>query len=161
MSSVFRSRSDVGITLIEVMWAMAIFGVIAATGVTSLRGWISASSHTSTTAGLEAVLRETQQRAVTEGRTLCVAFNLTAQQYDVYRGQCGTPGLVHLAGPMRPDGGVSITSASFTSTSGLTPGVTFFPRGTASPGTATITRPGSDRVDTLRIEGLTGRVSRV
>ncbi|MGQ0626166.1 MAG: GspH/FimT family pseudopilin [Sporichthyaceae bacterium] len=160
MSTLAARRTDLGITLIEVCWAMAIAGILAATALTSMNGWVAASNHTSTTAGLEALLRETQQRAVTEGRTLCVAFDLTAQHYDVYRGECGGASLTHLRGPMRPDGGATISSASFTNSAGSTAGVTFYPRGTASPGAATIVRGGSDRVDTLLVDGLTGRVSR-
>jgi Tfp pilus assembly protein FimT len=150
----------VGFTLVEVCFAMAVFSTMAAIGVNSLHRWNSGTQQTATRSSLEALLRETQQRAVTEGRTLCVNFDLATQGWSVLRGACGTAGQVRLQGPIRPDNGIRIATASFTTGPSTLSGVTFYPRGTATPGTVTITRSGSARVDTLTVEGLTGRVSR-
>jgi len=149
-----------GFTLIEVCWAMAIFGVVAGIAVTSLHRWMGGAQQTATTSSLEALLRETQQRAVTEGRSICVDFDLTAQSWTVLRGVCGTAGQVALQGPIRPEGAARVASAAFVTGASTLDGVTFYARGTATPGTLTVTRSGSDRIDTLHVEGLTGRVSR-
>jgi prepilin-type N-terminal cleavage/methylation domain-containing protein len=155
-----RGGSAPGFTLIELCAAMSIFGILAAISVNSLHGWMAASRQTATTSSLEALLRETQQRAVTEGRTLCVDFDLGTQTWAVLRGTCGTSGQVSLQGPLRPESGVRVTSAAFATGATTLDGVTFFPRGTAAPGSLTVTRSGSSRTDTLRVDGLTGRVSR-
>jgi type II secretory pathway pseudopilin PulG len=155
-----RSRSAAGFSLVELCFTLMIFGIITGTAVTSFHRWITGAQHTATTSSLEALLRETQQRSVTEGRSLCVNFDVAAQNWSQYRGACGTAGQVRLQGPIRPEGGTRLASASFTTGPSTLPGVTFYARGTASPGTVTLTRSGSDRVDTLRVEGLTGRVSR-
>ncbi|HVE28145.1 MAG TPA: GspH/FimT family protein [Sporichthya sp.] len=143
-----------GFTLIEICWTMAIFFILCAIAVTPMTRWIGGERQGSTTAALEALLRETQQRSVTEGRSMCVSFNLAAQTYSVLRGTCASAPTVVLQGPIRPDTGVRLESAS------PAIGVTFYPRGTATPGVVTISRKGSARVDTLTVEGLTGRVSR-
>lgn len=148
-----------GFTLVEMCWAMAIFFILAAIAITPMTRWMAGERQGSTSSSLAALLRETQQRAVTEGRAICVDFDLTAQTYAVLRGTCGSVGAVTLQGPMRPDDGVRVDSAAFSTGGSTADGVTFFPRGTATPGALTIVRAGSDRVDTLVVEGLTGRVS--
>ena len=155
-----RTRGSDGFTLVEMCWTMAIFFILAAIAVTPMRGWVAGERQGSTTSALAALLRETQQRAMTEGRAICVDFDLSAQTYAVLRGTCGTVGAVTLQGPMRPDEGVRVDSASFTAGGSPTDGITFYPRGTATPGSLTVVRTGSGRVDTLLVEGLTGRVSR-
>lgn len=155
-----RGSSAAGFTLVELCFTLMIFGIVAGTAVASLHRWITGSQQTATTSSLEALLRETQQRAVTEGRSLCVDFNVAAQSWSQYRGACGTAGQVRLQGPIRPEGGTRLASASFTTGPSTLTGVTFYSRGTAAPGTVILTRPGSSRVDTLTVEGLTGRVSR-
>lgn len=152
--------ADPGFTLIELCWAMAIFSIVAAIAVVPMTRWIAGERQGSTTSALAALLRETQQRAVTEGRAICVDFDLTAQTYTVLRGTCGAAGAVTLQGPIRPDTGVRVNSAVFSLGGSTADGVTFYPRGTATPGALTVVRTGSARVDTLTVEGLTGRVSR-
>jgi prepilin-type N-terminal cleavage/methylation domain-containing protein len=155
-----RRRGDEGFTLIELCVAMLIFSVMAALAVYPLRTWMAGERQGSTTSAVEAALREAQQRAITEGRSMCVSFNLGTQTYTFLRGACGTAGQVTLDGPVKPDTGVRFTAATFAAPAGgTTTGVTFYPRGTASPGTVQISRSGSTRVDTLTVEGLTGRVS--
>jgi prepilin-type N-terminal cleavage/methylation domain-containing protein len=154
-----RGAAALGFTLIELCAAMSIFGILSVIAIAPMHRWMAGTRQGSTTSAVEALLRETQQRAVTEGRSLCVAFDLTAQTYSVLRGACGTAGQVKIDGPMRPDPGVRLASAAFAAPGGgTTAGVTFYARGTATPGQAVISRTGSTRVDTLVVEGLTGRV---
>lgn len=154
-------RSAAGFTLLELCTAMAIFGVLAGIAITPMHRWMAGERQGSTTAAIEALFRETQQRAVTEGRSMCVSFDVVAQTYSMLRGACGSVGPVRLVGPVGPDSGVRLDTASFAAPGGGTvAGATFYPRGTATPGQVRITRAGADRVDTLLVEGLTGRVSR-
>lgn len=140
---------------------MAIFSLVAGIGFSSMHSWAAAERQRGTASAIESLLRTTQQRAITESRPMCVSFDLTAQNYSMSRGVCGTPDEQRLQGPMRPDGGVTLDSASFAAGGGATaPHVTFYPRGTATPGTVRIMRADSDRVDVLAVDGLTGRVSR-
>ncbi|WP_019874594.1 GspH/FimT family pseudopilin [Sporichthya polymorpha] len=154
------SGSAAGFTLVELCSSLMIFGILSAIGVTTLHSWTAGSRHTATTSALEALLRQTQQRAVTEGRTLCIDFDLAAQSWSVLRGSCTGTGQVLIDGPIRVEDGVRIASATFAAGASTIDGITFYPRGTATPGSITITREGSDRVDTLTVEGLTGRVAR-
>jgi prepilin-type N-terminal cleavage/methylation domain-containing protein len=155
------AESSDGFTLIEVCWTLAIFAVVAGIGTVSMTRWAAAERQGATTSEIEALLREAQQRSITEGRTLCLRFDLAAQTYSVMRGACTGVDEVRIEGPMRLESGVSLATAAFAASGGgLTTGVTFYPRGTATPGTLTIARKDSDRIDTLVVDGLTGRVSR-
>ncbi len=159
-SAVDRS-SCAGFTLVEVMWAMAVFTALAAISVGGLHGWSQAREHSGTAAGIQSVLREAQQRAVTEGRATCVDFNVAAQTYGMYRGACNEAARVLLQGNLRPDANaVRLTAPAFVGPSGPTTGVTFKPRGTAWAGSVQVTRVGASKVWTVSVEGLTGRVTR-
>ncbi|HUR74275.1 MAG TPA: GspH/FimT family protein [Sporichthya sp.] len=155
-----RTRGAAGFTLIELCATMAIFGILAAISVGGFQKWTQAHEHSGTAAGVQSLMREAQQRAVTEGRATCVAFDVVAQVYAMYRGSCDDPTRVLLQ-TRRPDSGrVHLTAPAFAGPSGATPAVTFKPRGTAWPGSVQVTRTGSAKVYTVRVEGLTGRVSR-
>lgn len=152
--------ADRGVTLVEMMWSIAIFAVLAAISAGSLHGWTQAREHSGTATGIQSVLREAQQRAVTEGRATCVWFDLAAQAYAMYRGACDDASRVLLQSLHADAAHVSLAAASFVGPSGPTAGVTFKPRGTAWPGSVQVARAGSSKVYTVRVEGLTGRVSR-
>ncbi len=155
-----RRTTDDGFTLVEAMWSIAIFGVLAAISVGGLHGWTQAREHSGTASAVQSLLREAQQRAVTEGRATCVRFDVAAQSFAMYRGACDDPTRVLLQ-TRHPDAGrVHLAAPAFLGPLGSTPGVTFKPRGTAWPGSVQVTRTGSGKVYTVSVEGLTGRVSR-
>jgi hypothetical protein len=143
---------------------MAIFGILCAVSVGGFRQWWQSHEQSGTAAGIQSLLRETQQRAVTEGRSMCVQFNVATQTYAMYRGACDdvAPAPLLLQGPVHTASpNVRIAAASFTGPAGATSGVTFMARGTAWPGSVQVLRDGSSTVHTVSVEGLTGRVSLV
>lgn len=152
---------DSGFTLIEVLVTIALMGVLMAFALSGWSSWAAARGHSGTAQEIQSLLRQTQQRAVTEGRSMCVAFDTAAHQYTVFRGACDEAGKVRVQGPFATsDGRVRLQSPSFTSsTSSGNTGVTFRARGSAWPGEVRIARTGAAKVYILRVEGLTGRVS--
>jgi type II secretion system protein H len=153
-------RRDSGFTLIEVMLTTALLGLMMTISIAGWSSWAKASEQSGTARELQSLLRQTQQRAVTEGRAMCVQFDVAANHYTVYRGACDDASRVKVAGPVTsntPD--VHIDSPAFTAPAGSNTGVTFNARGTAWPGTVRVTRGLSSKVYTLHVEGLTGRVS--
>jgi type II secretion system protein H len=151
---------DSGFTLIEVLVTISLLSVMMAIAVTGWSSWTKSSEHSGTASEVESTLRQTQQRAVTEGRAMCVKFDVGADTYAVYTGACGAAN-VQVLGPLTTAADdVHLASPSFTGQSGTTStDVTFYARGSASPGTVKVTRTGESKVYTLQVEGLTGRVS--
>lgn len=150
---------DQGFTLIEVLVTTVLLGVMMAIAVSGWMSWARSSAHSGTARELQSMMRQTQQRAVTEGRAMCVLFDPGANEYTVSRSACGEPGTLVLGPVVAQSGDVKIASPVFTSTTGTSTGVTFYARGTASPGTVKVTRTGSSKTYVLTVEGLTGRVS--
>lgn len=151
---------DSGFTLIEVMVTISLLGLMMAVAVSGWTSWAKSSEHSGTARELQSMMRQTQQRAVTEGRAMCVLFDPPANAYTVYRGACDAPTKASVLGPVVTDSRhVQIASPAFTSTSGISSGVTLYARGTAWPGAVRVTRTGSSKEYVLTVEGLTGRVS--
>jgi prepilin-type N-terminal cleavage/methylation domain-containing protein len=152
--------SESGFTLVELVVVMALLGAMMAIAVSGWSSWAGASAHSGTAREIQTVMRQTQQRAVTEGRAMCVWFDVAADTYTVYRGACDAATRQQLVGPYSTNGsGVEIASPSFTAPSGPSPGVTFYARGTGWPGEVSVTRSGSAKVYVLAVEGLTGHVT--
>lgn len=146
----------------EIIVTIGIAGVLMAVAVGGWNRWSGAADQEGTATTIQAVLRDAQQRAVTEGNSVCVAFDLKDGDdnggWTVSRGTCGAT-YDQLGRDEVDGGGTALDSASFSSGTGTTTGVTFTPRGTATPGSVKVTRRGSDKVWTVSVEGLTGRVS--
>lgn len=152
-------QRDSGISIVEVLMTMVLLGIMAAIAITGFTSWSKASGQVGQARELQSVLRQAQQRAITEGRAICLQFNGT-QSFSVYRGACDNVAKVQVLGPYAANSAeIHFASPAFTATSGTSTGVTFHARGTAWPGTVTVTRNGSSKVYTLTVEGLTGRVS--
>lgn len=151
------TRRDSGFTLLEVMVTIALMSILLGLSVGGWSKWARAREQSGTAQELRSVLRTVQQRAVTEGTSMCVSF--TATDYTVYRATCGTGAVV--AGPMKTNGQARLSGAAFTQ---LTPAqntatLVFTPRGTASGGLVHVTRPGSSQDYSVKVDGFTGRVS--
>lgn len=152
---------DHGFTMIELLVTISLLGTMMAIAVSGWSSWSRASGQSGAASELQSVMRQTQQRAVTEGRAMCVLFDLPTNQYSVYRGACDAATKLRVLGPIQSDSpdvrvapppeadGASCTTA----------GVTFYARGTATPCALTLTRPNSSKVYLLKVEGLTGRAS--
>jgi type II secretion system protein H len=153
---------DSGFTLIEVLVAIALMGMMAALAIGGYSRWAASSAHIGTAREIQTAMRQAQQQAVTEGRAACVWFDVPSSTYTVYRGACNTSTKQKLTGPHHTaSGDVALSSPVFAGTSGTSGGVTFYARGTASAGEVRVTRRGSAKVYLLEVEGLTGRVSLV
>lgn len=146
----------------EIIVTIGIAGVLMAVAVGGWNRWSGAADQEGTATTIQAVLRDAQQRAVTEGNSVCVAFDLEDSNdnggWTVSRGACGAT-YDQLSRDQVDGSGTALDTASFSSETGTTTGVTFTPRGTATPGSVKVTRRGSDKVWTVSVEGLTGRVS--
>lgn len=150
---------DGGFTLLEILVTISLLGVMMAIAVSAGSSWAKAREQSGTASQVESVLRQTQQRAVTEARNLCVRFEETQREYSTYTGECDNAP-VKVAGPIvAANGDVRLTSPSFTGRYSTGDGVTFYARGTASRGSVMVTRTGHSKVYTVAVEGLTGRVS--
>lgn len=153
------AHRDGGYTMTEIIVTIGIAGVLMAAAVGGWNRWSGAAAQEGTATTIQAVLRDAQQRAVTEGTSVCVAFDIDAETWTVSRGACGST-TEQISRDEVDGGGTGLGSASFASDAGApTRSVTFSPRGTATPGVVRVVRRGSDKVWTVAVEGLTGRVS--
>lgn len=151
-------RTDAGSTLIEILVAIGLAGALMAIAVGGYGRWARASEQSGAARELQTQLRNAQQRAITEGTPVCVLFDVAADSYTVYRGECADAGKVRIQGPMTTGGEVYLVDPLFNG-SAVTTGVTFSQRGTATPGSVAVKRAGSSKTYVVAVEELTGRVS--
>lgn len=150
---------------------MSILGVLLSVGAFGFTNWLTTSRHQGTSDQLLSELRNASTRAVSEGRTYCIEVAADGRAYSLWRYSCstaapaaGAPVHARVAGPqttMSTD--VTITAVvPLASTVACPSGSTcvyFYPRGTATPGTLTVSstkRPAKNY--TINVEGLTARV---
>ncbi|MET1051765.1 MAG: GspH/FimT family protein [Mycetocola sp.] len=151
---------DGGFTLVEVLVAIALSGLMASLAVAGYSSWARSSAHVGTAREVQTIMRQAQQQAVTEGRATCVWFLTANDTYTVYRGACEATTKQKLTGPHHTaSSDVGLSGPSFAGSSGSSAGVTFYARGTATAGGVSVTRSGSAKVYRLTVEGLTGRVA--
>lgn len=149
------ASDDRGLTLLETLLVLIIMGVCFGLVAGGAVGWTRARELRGSADQLVSFLRQAQQRALTEATTYCVTFD-TDTSYAMRKGTC-TDAVVR--GPAETASSAVTIAANFTQTDGSTAAqIIFTPRGTASPGTATVSRP--DRAPmVLQVEGLTARVA--
>jgi prepilin-type N-terminal cleavage/methylation domain-containing protein len=150
---------DAGFTLIEMLTALTVFGIAAATALTGLRGWTASLDQRGGAQAIVAELRRVQQEAVSQGRAMCMDFDVAGGAYTAYRGTCDDSTRSRVRGPSRLPTGTHLASPYFAGGAGSGTGVTFLPRGTSWGGSVRVTRVASTRVYTITVESLTGRVS--
>lgn len=153
---------DAGFTLLEILVALSIMGLLTGLAVGPFRAYEHASQEQGSVRDVVSLLRNTQERAVSEARTYCVSFNVSSRSYTL--GRPSNPALIPLQcdtvvrGPFTLRSQITFESVTFTSASGSN--IVFFtPRGSATPGNAVIRRPDGSKKYTVSVEGLTARVS--
>ncbi len=151
-------RPDAGFTLVETLVTVSLLLVVLGIAVGGWSTYTKGREVDGTAKEIQAVLRQAQQRAVSESRTICVLFDAADNSWKTYRGACnGTK--TAFGGTGRAQGGADLVSPHFSSgTSTTSAGVTFLPRGSAWPGELTVSRPGETGRQ-ISVEGLTGRVT--
>lgn len=158
MLSTAIRRGDDGFTLIELAVTMVILSVLLAISIGGFTRYRSAQDQRGSAVQVEEVLRNAQSRAQAEGITYCVSFDVALRSWKVYRVTCGTGAL--LVKGATTTAGVTLTSPAFLQTDGsTTANAQFTPRGTATPGSVKVTRTTGSKVYTVKVEGLTSRVS--
>jgi prepilin-type N-terminal cleavage/methylation domain-containing protein len=158
-------RSDSGFTLIELLVTLSIGAALFGLAGTSLSSWSSANAHKASRDEAVSALRNAAQRALSEGRTYCLSFAADGT-WKTYRTSCGAAGVLISSGQGLNNKGSALAPA-FTYLAGQTSDCTtaatptscayFYPRGTASAGTVTVTRSGKPTY-TVTVEQLTSRV---
>ena len=159
--------SDSGFTLIEVLVAITLMGILMAIAVMGFSHYSSAHQEAGTARSLQSALRQAQERAVSDGRAVCVKFDDVS--WSVWRTACNSTTGQHLDGP-------TTTESVDVHLQGLSGSeLVFTPRGTASWSTLStdavdplcgsvkafavkVTRSDSTKTYRLCIPALTGRV---
>lgn len=159
---------DSGFTLIEVLMTISLLGLMMGIAVAGFARYSNAHEQDGTARSLQSGLRQAQQRAVTEGRAMCVAF--TATSYTVWRSACDATTGTKVEGPTMTESEAVQIELPAPQT------LTFTPRGTATwPSIASdpmsppacggaksfeieVTRTSSTKTYRLCVVALTGRV---
>lgn len=148
---------------------MVLGGLVMSTATWSFVGYQRAHEQQSTATSVTSALRNTAERALSEGRTYCVYLNAGAGSFDTYRQDCTDP-TRRVARAATDSSRVALASVAFPAPATAIPNQStacpatgacayFYPRGNALAGTVNVTRSGSAKVYTVTVEGLTARVS--
>lgn len=171
MLSRLQHRGSDGFTLIELMVTLAIAGILFAIAVPSLHAYAVTQQESATAQSVLGTFRTAEERAQAEGRTYCVSID-SSTSWSLWRYSCNaadsTPSPATQVDTYTASGNATVGNATFPSSFSTTSGTTltcaeiacafFDPRGVASKGSVEVTRPNSDAVYTINVEGLTGRV---
>jgi prepilin-type N-terminal cleavage/methylation domain-containing protein len=155
-------RGDSGFTMIELIVVMSVASTLMALAVFGFTNYQRTAEHQGTQEQLTSQLRNLSQRAISEGRTYCIALASDSVSYDIWRGSCGTG--THVQGPLLTQDSRVTISATVTVASPTPPCsagaacIYFYPRGTATPAQLIVSSSARDTTYTIRVEGLTARV---
>lgn len=153
-----RWGDDRGVTFLELLVAMVLFGILAAVAVGPFAAYRAKQEHVGSARELVAFLRRAQVRAVAEETTYRVDIAGDGKSATMYRFN----GTTYVAGLVsKPIGSrITYTNPSFVQSSGASgTSVYFYARGSASKGSVTVSRSGNSKTYSVNVEGLTARVS--
>lgn len=159
-----RRSSDRGTTMLELVVAMSIAGILLATASFSFINWRNTSQHQGSAEELVSQLRNASVRAVSEGRTYCVDVKAGGKTLELWQYSCGGTGSTRQGSPKSVQGqDVSLaTTVTLPTTPPPCPStsrcVYFYPRGTATPASVVVNSSKRSKTYTVRVEGLTSRV---
>lgn len=147
-------HDDRGMTLVELLVATVLMGVLGTLAVTTIRGYTAETGQRDLAQRTVSALRNVNSRAVAEEHSICVRVDTTSQQLVMWQtATCGGAGSQVL---LKAEGSSRFSSPSFASGADLT----FYARGSSTGGTVAVTRAdGSSRTYTISIEPLTSRVT--
>lgn len=149
-----KERDDGGFSLIEVLVAMVVMGILIGLVVGPWSAYNAAHNEVGSERDLIAELRSVQQLAMTHNTTFRVDF--TAQQAQVMRWSGSAYATYSQLAPSASN--VHYANAAFTGTSQTGPSAYFFANGTATPGSVQVIRDGNAKVYRVLVDGLTARV---
>lgn len=153
-------RGDDGFTLSETLVVLAIGAILLAMAGWAYRSYQVRADHRGGTAQAVSTLRNAQGRAISEARTYCVRFDAANRTLRLFRYSCDTSSGGESVSTMEMPNGVTFNSAAFTRPDGKTSAdAYFYPRGSASGGSAVVGHAATSRTYTVTVEGLTARVS--
>lgn len=157
-----RRDPERGFTLIEMLFTMALAGILFALAAGGWRQYQRAQELSGSERDLVSFLRNAQASAVDEEVSFKASFaadgrSVTLARCNMVSGTCNWGQVASLA----PNGKtVTYSSPTFTQSDGSTQSwILFSARGAATPGTVVVGRQGSTKTYTVTVEGLTGRVS--
>jgi prepilin-type N-terminal cleavage/methylation domain-containing protein len=151
-------RDDSGFTLLEVMTTCLLLAIALGMAVAPWRAYGEAKAQKDAARELVAVLRNAQVRSVAELVTYRV--DLTSTSATSYRITPSSGTAVLKQATTISNSKITYTAASFQDANGVTStSVYFYPKGSASKGSVTVSRAGHAHVYTVSVEGLTARVS--
>lgn len=150
--------ADSGFTVIELAVAMVVFGILVAITSTGWGRYEANQAAVSASGEVVSVLRNAQMRATAEGTTYRVDIDQTARTLTVFRYDGAT--YVQRTSSALEGGALRLQDVGFEDKTGATTtSAYFYARGTASPGRLVVGLEGRAAIHTVKIEGLTGRVS--
>ena len=151
-----ETRRDDGFTIIELLVAIVLFGIVVGLSVAPYSAYRLRQQHAGSARELVAFLRRAQVRAVAEETPYRV--DLATTTATMYRWS-GTA-YVKVQSTTTANAKVTYSAASFVQdTGGTGTSVYFYAKGSAGKGSVKVVRSGSTKVYTVSVEGLTARVS--
>ncbi|MGH2773145.1 MAG: pilus assembly FimT family protein [Actinomycetota bacterium] len=162
-----RTAEESGFTLVEMMAAMTVFGVVVTMAMMSYRSYDRTASHRGSARETVAVLRNAQVKAVSEAATYQCSFVQSTAGGPVDKLNILNPGgSIVKTYTLRSNLSFVATGTTHGAAHGFTHSSTtgntncfFYPRGTATGGTVGIRRADNSTEYDVKVEALTARVS--